>query len=140
MFRSNRTISWLALVGFSFIVFLNSCEQKKEPPSKPQEFAEFISAYTSGLISKEAQIRLVLVKPIEDFPGVNEPVREGLVDISPNVEGEWIWEDQNTLLFTPDQHLPSGEQYQVHLQLNALYSDVADDLSRFTFNVGVITQ
>lgn len=37
------------------------------------------------------------------------------VSISPEITGKWLWQDDNTLMFTPEQAWPAGQRYQVKL-------------------------
>ena len=37
------------------------------------------------------------------------------VSISPAISGKWLWQDENTLTFTPEQAWPAGSSYQVSL-------------------------
>tara|TARA_R110002126_G_scaffold38317_11_gene114452 strand:- start:4341 stop:10211 length:5871 start_codon:yes stop_codon:yes gene_type:complete len=46
---------------------------------------------------------------------LGEVLSEG-VAISPAIAGKWLWQDDNTLTFTPEQAWPAGQQYTVKLE------------------------
>ncbi|MBV2128541.1 alpha-2-macroglobulin [Arsukibacterium indicum] len=46
---------------------------------------------------------------------IGEVLSEG-VTISPAVAGKWLWQDDNTLTFTPDKAWPAGQKYTVKLE------------------------
>lgn len=45
---------------------------------------------------------------------IGEIVTDG-VKISPEIVGQWIWQDENQLVFTPDQAWPAAQRYTVTL-------------------------
>jgi uncharacterized protein YfaS (alpha-2-macroglobulin family) len=119
---------------------ITSCKQKLDPPSNPQNYTEYVSAYSSGLISKEATIRVVLAKASQQYAGANQPADADLLSFKPALKGSLIWEDPSTLLFTPDENLPKAQAFQGVLQLAEIYADVPEDLKTFTFNFQIIDQ
>ena len=123
-----------------FMYAATSCSSDPKPASNAHEFSEYVSAYSSGLLSSESQIRIVLAKPIEDFPGVNMPVADKVLSFTPEISGELTWEDQSTILFSPAAKLPDGESFQATLALEKLYNNVPEDLKLFTFNFQIISQ
>jgi len=64
---------------------------------------------------------------------IGEVLTEG-VSISPAIEGKWLWQDENSLSFMPEQAWPAGQQYQVSVdkRLFAPGLVLADDSYRFT--------
>jgi hypothetical protein len=52
------------------------------------------------------------VAPLEQAGKVIDPARSG-ISIRPAIAGEWKWQDDRTLLFTPAQEWPLGQQYAV---------------------------
>lgn len=46
---------------------------------------------------------------------IGEVLSEGAA-ISPAIAGKWLWQDDNTLTFTPDKAWPAGQQYSIRLE------------------------
>lgn len=54
---------------------------------------------------------------------IGEVLTDG-VTISPAIAGKWLWQDENTLSFTPEQAWPAGQQYQVTLNKSIFANDI----------------
>ncbi|HID9471456.1 TPA: alpha-2-macroglobulin family protein [Serratia liquefaciens] len=66
---------------------------------------------------------------------VGKAVTKG-VTLKPQAEGQWIWNDASTLVFTPNKPLPMGTQYQVNLDPATLLApQIKLANTRYTFNV-----
>ncbi len=140
MYVAKRLFLHSSLWAVLLFIGLNACKKSPEPPSNSGDFVEYVSAYTSGLISREADIRIVLTMPAERFPGVGQPAGAKFVTLNPEVEGTLTWADQNSLVFTPKTDFPAGQTYSVSLHLNEIFAGVPEDLKTFHFNVQVLHQ
>lgn len=56
------------------------------------------------------------------------------VSLSPNISGKWLWQDDNTLSFTPDQAWPAGQEYTVTLDKAIFAPDINLKQSRYHFS------
>ena len=54
---------------------------------------------------------------------IGEVLSQG-VTLSPNIAGKWLWQDDNTLSFTPEQAWPAGQQYKVSLDKAIFAPDI----------------
>ncbi len=55
------------LLSMLLIAFMSQCDKKdSKRKSIDPEFASYIAAYTSGVISKESTIRVILVEGLKD--------------------------------------------------------------------------
>jgi len=118
---------------------LLQCKKKLEGLLINPAFIEKIAAFTSGVISSESTIQVVLA---EDYPGQvsrNTPVTEKLFRFKPSIEGNAVWIDNRTIEFRPVQHLTSGRKYAVSFLLSKLIK-VPRDLSVFEFGFSVVDQ
>jgi uncharacterized protein YfaS (alpha-2-macroglobulin family) len=126
-------------------VFYFSCSSKKVT-EKPVEiktpdpaFATYIAAYTSGVVSNESTIRVLLAndhdKPIDS----SKPIEGKLFSFSPSIKGEAYWIDKRTIEFVPAKAMPSGKQYAVAFNLTKLV-DVPDDFKKFEFSFRTMRQ
>ena len=129
-----RRFTWLSISIF-LLTFCSSPE-----PSDPVDpaFTGYVAAFTSGVVSNQAQVRIKLAEPYSAAQ-VNQPVAKKLFDFKPNIEGNASWEDQRTIVFRPTQKLPSGKLIQVNFHLHKLM-EVPDKLETMTFDLSVMKQ
>ncbi len=102
-------------------------------------FTEKIAAFTSGVISSESVIQIVLA---DDLPvaGISDaPSGDGLFRFKPAIEGQAVWVDKRTLEFRPKEKLKSGENYTAKFFLSKVLR-VPKDLAVFEFNFSVVEQ
>lgn len=102
-------------------------------------FGEYISSYTSGVISANARILIVLANPTGDSSDIGQEVSAKLFDFTPGVKGKATWLDPRTIEFAPAEKMISGQVYRADFFLSKLTS-VPADLSTFSFDFQVIGQ
>ncbi|MBX2967309.1 MAG: hypothetical protein KF845_14280 [Cyclobacteriaceae bacterium] len=102
-------------------------------------FAEYISSYTSGMVSSTATVRIVLAEDAvsDEVAGTETSAR--LFSFSPSVKGKTVWLDKRTVEFRPEGRLVSGQRYEVNFGLSKL-ADVPASLSNFIYSFQVIPQ
>lgn len=105
--------------------------------SNPDEFKEYISAYSPNIISKND---VIVVQLSEDLAEKVKETKNDVLEISPNISGKITWKDERTIEFKPDAALESGIKYTVSLNLKKLNSEVESDKKYFRFNVNVKNQ
>lgn len=117
------------------LFFMPSCSTpaRKKVIKNDSEYAEFISAYTSGSISNNGTVRVVLATDYSGEIDLTKPFSKNLFSFSPSVEGQTWWLDSRTLEFRPDEPLDNGIKYEVEFDL-ATVLDVPEDLSTFVFD------
>ena len=108
---------------------LVACGPKKTAVETPsaQEFAEYVKAYTGGIVGEDAIIRIDLAQD-----AVQQPT-EGLFTFQPKVQGTTQWTTPTTVTFTP-QELKAGQTYTVSFALDKVLKDAP---SPFTFSLAV---
>ncbi len=128
----------LALVVAVFLYFKSGKGSSARMQIDPA-FGEHISSYTSGVVSANARILIILAKPLGDSSDIGQEVSVKLFDFSPAVKGKTIWVDTRTIEFTPSEKMTSGQVYQADFFLSKLTS-VPPALSTFSFDFQVIGQ
>jgi uncharacterized protein YfaS (alpha-2-macroglobulin family) len=113
----------------------NKLEFKKIDP----DFAQYISAFTTGYISTGSTIKIRFTSQILETVELNTPIKEELFDFNNNIEGEARWIDAQTIEFKPKDRLPEGEKYDAVFYLGKLL-DVNDKLKEFSFQFKTIEQ
>jgi len=106
---------------------------------KNPEFNRFVSAYTTGILSKSSVIQLKLVTEVAEKIKQNNLLLEDLFEISPNVEGTFHWADLNTIEFVPTEYFEQNTHYVVNFKLHEV-EDVSDELEYFSFDFHTIKQ
>ena len=138
---TTKLSSFLLAALFSLFIF-SSCdsEKKLEDVKIDPAFSQYISAFTSGKISKEGTIRVRLSEAQTGEINYDTPIEQELFDFSPSVEGEAYWADNQTIEFVPAEPLPSGEVYDVEFDLEELVPNVPSNLEAFNFRFKTLDQ
>ncbi len=135
----NKTILTLVLIIFGlFVIFLFTKrelnKQHYEPVKIDPEFSNYISAYTSGVISVNTNIRIVLTNPISEIVTTNQLIAEELFNFQPSIKGKTYWIDNRTIEFRPDELLPYGLIYNSNFLLHKII-EVPQKLEEFKFQL-----
>ena len=136
----NKTLLIIITAALSIVV-IGAClfwkfSAKKNTDIDPA-FAKYIEAYTSGLVSKQAVIRIQLASTgsmIHTATGLEE--RE-LFSFNPSIKGKAYWVDARTIEFRPDENLIPEKKYEVTFKLGKLIT-VPHQLRNFDFQFQVV--
>ena len=129
----------VALIGTIFY-FQQKTEAKPSEILVTSDYAKYISAFTTGLVSSEEKIRIVLAQNALDSVKIGEPGAESLFDFSPEVKGTATWLDQYTVEFTPSKKMDSDVSYEVDFNLSKVADVKEEELKHFKFGFRVIKQ
>jgi len=126
-----------ALIFATAILF--SCNKKSATEtSNKNDFKDYISNVSSGIISKKSDIRIVLVQPIAEWSN-NLELDDAYFSVSPKVKGKWIALNNRTISFQPETELKQNTEYVFKVYLDK-FQKTADGLSDFSFKVKTIKQ
>lgn len=120
------------------LLFVGCSEEVQEKIRVSKEFAPYVSGYTSGVINKNQPIQIQFAQEIENID-LNDNADPSLFEIVPEVEGDLIWVNNNTIEFKPKDGFSSGKDYTVHFDLGKVM-EVPDELKTFSFNFSVVQQ
>jgi len=102
-------------------------------------YVDYISSYTSGIISKKSEVKVRLNRSIEGVkPG--EVINDNIFSFTPSISGNAVWEDERTIVFKPAGNLSSGEKYQAVFNLSKIINDVPADRKDFKFTFQALIQ
>jgi len=132
--RTARIIVLAALAALS----LASCI-KKARPGAPVETPSLITAFTSGVISRESPIRVCFAERIADSATINVPIAEPPISFKPRIEGTAVWSDDRTLEFRPKERLPQGQEHSATVKLAGLVPEEKGP-AEFTFAFAAMKQ
>ncbi|RZM19470.1 MAG: hypothetical protein EOO88_37955, partial [Pedobacter sp.] len=97
----------------------------------------YITAYTSGTVSKKSFIRLELASQVKTMGDMGVADNRDLFSFSPSVKGKAFWVDAQTVEFRPDEPLKAGEDYEVSFDLGKV-TETEEGLEEFEFDFRVI--
>ncbi len=109
---------------------------KKDKKQDQTQFAKYIDAYTSGIISKKSYIRVHLANSVSNTTDLGETDQK-LFDFSPSIKGKTYWVDAQTVEFRPEENLTPDQKYEATLNL-AKITPVEENLEEFEFDFKVI--
>ena len=122
-------------------IFINACANKDYVDTYDDDgFKSFIYAYTSGVISKVAPIRVRFTQKLVDANTVGQPVEKGIVSFTPTFDGTAIWSDEQTIEIKPNKALPSDTKYAGTIRMTKLYNNIPADLKTFKFGFRTLEQ
>ena len=130
------------IITFSLIIhFSNTSSAKKynEPADIDPAFAAYISSYTAGVISSNANIQIILAQNVADSTLFGKPVAQQMFDFNPRIKGQSFWLDERTIEFRPDNQLPNGKKFEATFHLDKIM-EVAGNLNDFGFIFQTIVQ
>ncbi len=131
------TVRYLLFIVLAFSSF--QCKKGRLNNSLNPAFTEKISAFTSGIISSESTIQIILAEDNANAGEVNAPADDDLFKFKPAIKGQAVWVDKRTLEFRPSEKLISGQTYQARFKLGEIVK-VEKDLSVFEFDFTVVEQ
>lgn len=103
------------------------------------EFASYIRAFTTGYVPSNTSIKIKFASELSDSTILNTPLTEEYISFSPNIKGDLVWKDAQTLEFRPKERLKAGQRYKATLALSKLV-DVKKELEEFEFQFEAIKQ
>ena len=101
----------LSLVLIALLLVF-SCKKNGNFNSNPLAFKDYISGYTSGMISAHSGIKILLNEPLsqEKMDKINDL---HLFEISPKVEGKVVCQSPSQIAFVPQKPLAQNTEYRI---------------------------
>ncbi|TZF83653.1 hypothetical protein FW774_09255 [Pedobacter sp. BS3] len=124
-----------AVILLALIAFLVSKRHKSV--TDKQRYAQYIDAYTSGIISKKSAIRIHLTGSVQTLGAVGEADKRELFSFSPEIKGKAYWIDAQTIEFRPDEDLSPGKEYDATFHLSEV-SPTEKGLEDFDFTFTIM--
>lgn len=138
--KSSRFIIAAFLLTVLIIVLIFRKGDKTEaPPKINPEFVNYVSQRTSGFISSESHIQIVLASEFPEGGVSSTEIDKDLFSFDRSISGSAYWLDSRTIEFIPDEKLPSGALINGVFKLGNLM-EVEEGLEEFPLQFQVITQ
>jgi len=134
------TFSILAVAVLAIgIFYFSRGSNRREANFIDPAFGEYVTSYTTGVISSGSTVRIILAKDGVDSSAVGQESGTKLFSFSPSISGKTVWLDKHTVEFRPNDRLPAGQIYEATFQLARLFK-VSESLSVFQYSFQVIPQ
>ncbi|WP_394748297.1 alpha-2-macroglobulin family protein [Spongiimicrobium salis] len=125
------------------IVFVLSCSEKKDNKESdfdnPENYQEYVSELSHGIISTKSKVRVVLVTPIDSWKAGDE-LSKDLLTVSPKVDGKVVALDTRTIAFVPNGGFDQHTAYTFNLALGKILPDLPKELRSLSFGVKTLEQ
>ena len=114
LFRNPKLLFFsVVLAALALIFFVPSCSKKAVGwKSVDPEYARYVEAYTTGVVSKTSSIRIKLAADVPTTHTVGQEVKEKLFSFTPSVKGKAYWVDARTIEFKPEKNLEADKLYE----------------------------
>ena len=120
-------------------LLLHSCSKTgKDFDSDYTLYRDYITSFSSGLISTESDIKVGLMAPGDGWK-VNGELDKSYFSVSPDVSGKVFFLPDNTIAFRPSKKLEQDKEYYVTLHLSK-FAKVPKELADFNFRVKTLKQ
>ncbi len=126
------------LLFITAVTLLFSCNKAAKWIEVDPAFSRYIDAYTTGIVSKTAAIRIQLASTANTIHTVGEEVKEKLFEVSPAVKGKAVWIDATTVEFRPDEWLKPDQLYEVTFNLGKVTSVADSKFREFKFSMKTV--
>ena len=120
-----------------FLIFLLALSCKKNNKTEVKlntEFAHYVQAFTSGVISSRTTIAVYLTKPV-DFEGAAEE----LFEFKPAINGKAVRVGDRIFEFRPSEPLEQGTSYEARFMLGKVMK-VKSELQKMPFRFSTVPQ
>ncbi len=118
----------ISILWAGVLLLLCQCSPKQEDSGTP-DFNEFVSAYTSGTISRKTEVRIIFSQDIPEEK-LQKVQADAIMRLTPKAEGKFAFANSKTLVFTPAEDLKRDTPYSVKVDLDKLF----DKGGTFEFN------
>ncbi len=110
-----------------------SCEKRTAQPLNDL-VRSYVYGYTSGVISKASSIQVRFAQPAAESGEIGAPLKSSPLSFSPSIKGKAHWEDEFTLVFQPEEYLPSNERYIATVSLGSIFKGLPKEARSFEFD------
>lgn len=117
------------------LMILSSCGKKQEAREYKfdEAFAPYISAYTTGKISRQSTIKVRLNENVVKEDQIGVALNESPLEFDPKVEGKSVWIDERTIQFEPSKPMPTDHYFKATFALGKYIQGLDEKLKSFPF-------
>jgi uncharacterized protein YfaS (alpha-2-macroglobulin family) len=121
---NNFTRKTTAIISLFLLLLLSGCSHK----IKVSEIRvnPYVNAFTSNCISRYAPISIVFSQDIPEDKRSSDELKKN-IDISPSVDGDFVMENNHTVIFKPKTSFKRNTDYSVTVDISAWFDAKGDD-------------
>lgn len=101
-------------------------------------FREYVTSFSSGLISANSDIKVGLAFSKKEWQA-NQELDRDYFSVSPDVKGKVIYLQDNSIVFRPAKKLEANKEYRITLHISK-FMNVPKGLEDFNFRVKTVKQ
>ena len=117
----NLKLSYPAMIIVMIIIISGGCKPEKEQAKSPALVSEYITGYTSGQVSRSAELIIKFALPVAEAGQQETAADRNILETKPSLEGQLTWTDPSTLVFTPATRLDWNTEYEILIDLERIY-------------------
>lgn len=137
-----KTTTFKIITGFSILLtVLYACGNGKPKLFRVDPaYGEYISGYTSGMISRTSGIRIDLNdSTLKEIDSKDKDLLKDIFHFEPEIKGKAVWMGKHAIEFIPDEKLPVGQLFMVTFNLDRV-AEVDYGHEEFQFQFATYTQ
>lgn len=123
----------LLLLPLSLLLTI-SCNEKRSAEPLNDLIRSYVYGYTSGVISKASNIQVKFAQAAVRKDEIGPQLKSSPISFSPSIQGKAFWADESTLVFQPDEYLPSKTAYIATVELDEIFKHVPQEARSFEFD------
>jgi alpha-2-macroglobulin len=133
MIKPNASSLRLMLIAFvAFSMF--ACHRNPVAKKMTQSMASYVYAFSTGTISRQQPVRVRFTSQLVAPTEIGKAVESSVFSLTPSVSGNAVWEDQQTIRFTPETGFEGGQTYIGSVAVKKLFKNVPSDAAEFQFD------
>ncbi|MFC2103932.1 alpha-2-macroglobulin [Bacteroidota bacterium] len=125
-------------VVIAVVYFLSTKKTSQKAQKIDPRFTTYISGFTSGTISSQDYIRIILMDGVPDVEENTEAPKD-ILNFKPTIKGKALWINNRTIEFRPEKRLLSGQVFNAEFNLGKV-KQVPAKLQKFKFDFQIIRQ
>ncbi|MDP2386879.1 MAG: MG2 domain-containing protein [Bacteroidota bacterium] len=157
--KTQRFLILLVIAITTSLALLSCYSFKPKIKEINPAFGKHISAYTSGMVTRRANLRIELANPVIQKPNIastdprvidsltvlastalpDSSLLDGIFSFEPKIEGKAVWVSNRVIEFIPKEVLPVNQFYNVEFNLEKV-AEVTNDLETFNYQFSTYPQ
>jgi uncharacterized protein YfaS (alpha-2-macroglobulin family) len=134
-----RAYLYLSFIAVLMGIFY-SCGSKPEIFKVDPAYGKYVAAYSSGMVSRNAGIRVELNdETLKEIDREDPELLKDIFSFEPELEGNAVWVSDRVIEFVPDTTLPVSQFYTVNFDLDRV-AKVNEGHELFRFQFATYTQ
>jgi alpha-2-macroglobulin len=137
-FKNTKNLIILLLFVLAIAAITQRYKKRKHTRENNYEvYSAYVESYTTGIVSRHNNIQVKLATDVQTLHTKNEPIEDGIINISPETEGKAYWLNARTIEFRPAKSFDANQVYTARVNLGKII-EIPEKLSDFVFDFETI--